>query len=155
VAAPASKVGLASRRLANKVNIPLLAVDRVDSLVICDRLRQVVHNPAIVVSTLLLDTAERLRRLPDDHGIASPPKALDLAFDAQSTLIGSEGGVVAGALLDPPVAARDRLPVPTTAAAGEIRRVIQPISLASHERPSFWLVMSRPAPTPMWMRAAT
>jgi purine catabolism regulator len=155
VAAPASKVGLASRRLANKVSIPLLAVDRVDSLVICDRLRQVVHSPAIVVSTLLLDTAERLRRLPDDQGITGALKALDMAFDAQSTLLGSEGGVVAGAQLDPPVAARDRLPVPTTASAGQIRRVIQPISMASRERPSFWLIMSREAPTPMWMRAAT
>lgn len=154
VVASASPIGVATGRLANKLRIPLLSLPAGDALAVCDRIREVVLAPGAGVSRLIMGSLDALRRASDSTGVVGALQALTELMDAPASLVGLEGGVVAGDLLDPPLAERDRLPVPITGRLGTVTQVIHPISLAPRENPSFWIVMRRDNATDVWTATA-
>jgi hypothetical protein len=102
----------------------------------------------------LLEATKGLRRITDSRAIGDALAMLDDVFDGHTSLVGSEGGLVAGAAIEPPLTERDRIAVQIGSSAGAVQRLIQPIVLVSGEPPSFWLVLSRRSPTQMWAEAA-
>lgn len=153
VARPGMEIGLAPRRLANRLDIPLVTIDR-DTLVIADALREVIAEPERNLAALVVDAVTGLGRISARDGVAGVLRVIDTVLDATSSLVGIEGGVIAGHLLDPPLALRDRIPVFSLMVNNHVVRAIHPIALAINEEPSFWLVTERAAATAFWRRAA-
>jgi hypothetical protein len=149
-----SPIGLATTRLANKLRTPLLSISAGDALGLCDTIREVVLTPTAAVSRIIVGSLETLRRATDSGGVPGALDALAPLLDASASLIGIEGAVVAGSPLDPPLAERDRLPVPMTSRMDGTTQVVHPISLAPRENPSFWLVLRRQDATDVWSRTA-
>lgn len=154
VVAVASPIGVATARLANKLRIPLVALPVGDALSVCDQIREIVLTPGGGLSRLLMGSLDALRRSTDSSGIVGALNAVTELLDASAALVGLEGSVVAGMPLDPPLANRDRLPVPMTGQLGRVVQVTHPIILAPREKPSFWLVVRRGDATAMWTEAA-
>ncbi|MBU2694467.1 CdaR family transcriptional regulator [Pimelobacter sp. 30-1] len=146
-------ISLASCRLADKLGVPLLTVDG-DLLQLADGLREIVHAPDRVMSALVIDGVHRLSRVSPAQGLPGLLEALGETLGADATLIGAEGSLVAGAPLATPVEDRDRLPVPMGRHHHDRYRLVHPITLASGEAPSFWLVVETAAPTTVWTGAA-
>ncbi len=149
-----SPIGLATTRLANKLRTPLLSIPGGDALGLCDTIREVVLSPTAAVSRIIVSSLETLRRATDSGGVPGALDALAPLLDASASLIGIEGAVVAGSPLDPPLAERDRLPVPMKSQLDGRTQVVHPISLAPRENPSFWLVLRRRDATEVWSRTA-
>jgi PucR-like helix-turn-helix protein/diguanylate cyclase with GGDEF domain len=152
--APASALGLATGRLANKLRLPLLTLPAGNPLTLCDALRQQVLAPQLFVTRVVLESMEALRQGTDADGVPGALKAVTKLLDTPASLVGMEGGVVAGEELDPPLTEHDRLPVPMSGRLDGITQVVQPISLAPRERPSFWLVVRRADATDIWTSTA-
>ncbi|WP_255953847.1 helix-turn-helix domain-containing protein [Streptomyces odontomachi] len=150
---PATEIGLASRRLSDKLGIALVTVDG-ELAILCDQLREQIHAPTRHLAGLLMDLIDRLGHLSPKQGAESVLHALDAVLDSRSSLIGFEGGALAGVELDPPLPDGDRLPVQTTRSVGDAVRIAQPIALVPGEQPTFWIVTERTAPTAMWLRVA-
>ncbi len=150
---PASEVGLASRRLADKLALPLVTASAA-VLELADGLREVVEAPNRVLAGMVIDAAERLARVSPQQGVPGYLRSVETSLTGTASLVGTEGATVAGAELHPPLDAHDRLPVATTTRQGHLVRMVQPIALAGGEQPSFWLVLEADAPTPAWERAA-
>jgi hypothetical protein len=150
---PAREVGIASRRLAEKLALPLV-VTPASVLELADALRDVVEAPTRVLARMVIDATERLAKVSAQQGVAGCLRAVEESLTATATLLGAEGGTVAGPDLEPPLSSHDRLPVVTSTRDGHLVRVIQPITLAGGEQPSFWVVVGAEAPTPAWERAA-
>lgn len=151
---PASALGLATGRLANKLRLPLLTMPAGNPLTLCDALRQQVLAPQLFVTRVMLESMEALRLGTDSDGIPGALTAVARLLDTPASLVGMEGGVVAGAALDPPLPERDRLPVSMSGRLDGLTQVVQPISLAPMERPSFWLVVRRTDATDIWTSTA-
>jgi hypothetical protein len=151
---PASALGLATGRLANKLQLPLLTMPAGDPLTICDALRQHVLAPQLFVTRVVLESMEALRHGTDADGVPGALKAVTKLLDTPASLVGMEGGVVVGDRLDPPLAEHDRLPVPMSGRFDGVTQVVQPISLAPKEQPSFWLVVRRTDATDIWTSTA-
>lgn len=151
---PGAPVGLASKRLATKLGLPLVTFDG-DTAAIADELREQVQAPDRYLAKLVMQLVDRLGRVSGRSGVAGLLEALDLALDAHSSLVGFEGGVISGAELDPPLEALDRIPVQSTHALGDHLRMIQPVSMVAGEAPTFWLITERESPTRVWQRAAS
>lgn len=150
---PSREVGLASRRLAEKISLPLV-VTSATVLDLADALRDVVEAPDRVLARTVIEATELLAKVSAQQGVPGCLRAVEASLSGHATLLGAEGGTVAGPDLDPPLDAHDRLPVVTIARTGHTLRVVQPLTLAGGEPPSFWLVLEADAPTPAWERAA-
>jgi hypothetical protein len=151
---PATPLGLATGRLANKLGLPLLTMPDSDPLAVCDALRQQVNAPQVFVTRVLLEAIEALRQGTDSKGVNGALAALSALLDTPASLVGMEGGIVAGNELVPPLTEHDRLPVPMTGQLDGVTQVVHPISLAPRERPSFWLVVRRRDATDIWASTA-
>lgn len=152
--APAHQAGVASIRLANKYGIVLAQVDG-PVLELADDLREVIGAPQRTIARLVLEAVERLGRVPARQGMQGLLDVLEVTLDSSASLVGLEGEVVLGAALDPPLIAKDRVAVQVSRAEGDVTRLVQPVTLASGEPPSFWLVVEAASPTTMWEQAAT
>ncbi len=152
--APASALGLATGRLANKLELPIMTMRSGDTLSICDALRQQVLTPQLFVTRVLLESMEALRQGADADGVPGALKAVTTILETSASLVGMEGRVVAGEELEPPLAAHDRLPVAMRGRLDDLTQVVHPISLAPRERPSFWLVVRRRDATDVWASTA-
>src|ERR1035437_7182593 len=150
----APTLGLAAGRLANKLRLPLLTMPGGDPLAVCDVLRQQVLAPQIFVTRVVLESMEALRKGTDSAGVAGALSALAQLLDTLGCGWGREGGITAGYELAPPLTEHDRLPVRMTERLDGVTQVVQPISLAPKERPSFWLVVRRTDATDIWTRTA-
>lgn len=150
VVGPTAEIGLASKRLANKCAIALIMIEG-DTLVVADTMRSFVQSPSLVLARMLMETIEGLGRVSRAQGIQGSLSVLDQTLESRATLVGLEGGVIAGEDLSPQLEQRDRLPVQTTVKIGHRVRIVQPISLARGEKPTFWLVCERESPTAMWL----
>ncbi|MTD12908.1 hypothetical protein GIS00_02975 [Nakamurella sp. YIM 132087] len=139
VVAPAQPIGLSAGRLADKLGLALVRIDG-DVLEVADGMRDLVEAPLRTVARLLLEALDAVART--GPGIADVLGTLDRALAARSSLVGSEGEVVAGAPLDPPVPGRDRLAVPVRSTTGTGTLVVQPVPPARGEQPAFWLVLT-------------
>ncbi len=155
VVAPSSTIGVATARLANKVTTPLLSVADGDVLTLCDSIREIVLTPQAYVSQMIVGSLETLRKATDAAGVSGALSAVAELLACTASLVGVEGGVVAGHELDPPLVDRDRIPVPMQTRSGTLTQVVHPISLAPRERPSFWLVLRRLDATETWTGIAT
>ncbi len=150
---PAHEPGLASCRLANKHGIVLATVsDAV--LELADDLREIVEASTRVISRLYVDAVERLGRVSPGQGVVGSLQALDGTLESSSRLVGFEGDVLVGPPLDDALDPKDRVSAQVTRHDGTRSRLVQPVTLASGEQPSFWLVVERESPTPMWQSAA-
>ncbi|MDR5699326.1 PucR family transcriptional regulator [Agromyces aerolatus] len=153
VARPGSEVGLAPRRLSKRLALPLATIDT-DTFVLADVLRTVVTEPDRKLAELTISAVSALNRVSARDGIEGALRAVDATLDATSSVVGIEGGVIAGAQLVAPLPARDRLHVYTMTTAEHVARAVQPVTLALNEAPSFWLVTERSTPTAYWRKAA-
>ncbi|MDQ6525359.1 helix-turn-helix domain-containing protein [Nocardioides sp. LHD-245] len=154
VVRPASDIGLASRRLANKVAVPLVVIDA-DPVLLADGLREQVLAPARTLAEQVINLVERLGRVTERQGVEGLLATIDGCLDAATSLVGYDGVVLVGEPLDDPLPEADRLPVQTTGVVGDRAAVIQPVALAAGEAPTFWLVTQRRSPTSAWRRAAS
>jgi hypothetical protein len=152
--APTKAVAVATTRLANKFQLPLLVLPHGDPLTLTDALRRVVRAPFLVRSDVLLEAVGRLRRISIAGGLKPALDALATSLGGQTALVGVEGTVVAGDPVAAPEDTRDLLEVPMAARDGEHIRLAQPISLAPRERPTLWLVVRLHAPTAAWQVVA-
>lgn len=153
VARPGIEVGLAPRRLSKRLALPLAIIDT-DTFVLADVLREIVTQPDRKLAELAIAAISALNRVSARDGIEGALRAVDATLDATSSVVGIEGGVIAGAELSAPLPARDRLPVYTAMTEDHVTRAVQPVTLALNEPPSFWLVTERATPTAFWLRAA-
>lgn len=154
VVSPAHEIGLSARRLADKLSTALVVTD--DYLLeLADDIREVVEAPLRLLATTVVDAVDRFGRISPNQGVPELLGIVDDTLAASASLIGLEGEVVAGPPLDPPIARRDRVTVPVRTRIESIVRLVQPVTLARGERPTFWLVLSREAPTPAWEEAAS
>jgi hypothetical protein len=151
---PAHEVGVASIRLADKYGIVLAQIDGA-VLELADDLREVIGAPQRTITRLALEAVERLGRVSAQQGVQGSLAVLDATLNSSSSLVGLEGEVVQGAVLDPHLDPKDRVTVQVIRREGDLTRLVQPVSLASGEPPSFWLVVEALSPTPMWEQAAT
>jgi purine catabolism regulator len=154
VVRPAQEVGLSSRRLADKVGIALVVVDD-DILELADEIREVVEAPTRIMSRAIVEAVDRLARVSSSQGVPACLDAVDGTLNSASTLVGLEGEVIAGAELEPPLSPKDRITVPATTVIGERVRLVQPVTLARGERPTFWLVVQGTSPTRAWEEVAS
>ena len=154
VISPSVAIGVATARLANKLQVPVIVQEGVDPLHLGDQLRTVALAPRLLTSTVIIQSLPALRNAGDSGGVAGVLEAIEDLLQASTTLVGSEGAVVAGAALEPPLADRSRLPVPLKERNEGLGQVTQPISLAPRERPSFWLVARRRDATESWLSTA-
>ncbi len=153
VARPRLDIGLAPRRLANRLGLPLVEIDG-DTFVVTDALREIIAEPERNLAALVVQAVHGLGAVKAREGVAGTLRVIDAVLDASSSLVGIEGGVIAGHQLDPPLAMRDRIPVISFLVIDHTARSVHPIALALDEEPSFWLVTERTAPTDSWRRAA-
>ncbi|MDQ1665690.1 MAG: hypothetical protein QOH75_1721 [Actinomycetota bacterium] len=151
---PSARVALATTRLANKFQLPLIVMPEGDPLVVCDALRRVVRAPFMVRGDVLLQAVARLRRTASTGGLPATLQALVETLGGPTALVGLEGTVVAGDPVAAPGDTHDLLEVPMAARSGEYVRLAQPISLAPRERPTFWLVCLLHNPTTAWQTVA-
>ena len=149
VVRPGHEIGLSSRRLADKVGIALVVVDD-DILELADQIREVVEAPTRIMSRAIVEAVDRLARVSSSQGVTACLDAVDSTLNSVSTLVGLEGEVIAGAELEPSLGARDRITVPVTTVVGDRVRLVQPVTLARGERPTFWLVVQGTSPTRAW-----
>jgi purine catabolism regulator len=154
VVRPSQEIGLSSRRLADKVGIALVVVDD-DILELADEIREVVEAPTRIMSRAIVEAVDRLARVSPSQGVPACLDAVDGTLNSASTLVGLEGEVIAGAELDPPLSAKDRITVPMTTVIGDRVRLVQPVTLARGERPTFWLVVQGTSPTRAWEEVAS
>jgi purine catabolism regulator len=154
VVSPAGPIGLSNRRLADKLSIALIELAG-SVLHLADALREHVQAPARSMSKAIVEAVERLGKVSQLQGVTGSLGALDATLGSTSTLIGLEGEVVFGPTLDPAVEKHDRLTAPVRASVDDRLRVVQPITLAVGERPTFWLVVESRSPTPAWEQTAT
>jgi hypothetical protein len=154
VVRPGQEIGLSSRRLADKVGIALVVVDD-DILELADEIREVVEAPTRIMSRSIVEAVDRLARVSPSQGVPACLGAVDGTLNSASTLVGLEGEVIAGAELDPPLSPKDRITVPMTTVIGDRVRLVQPVTLARGERPTFWLVVQGTSPTRAWEEVAS
>lgn len=154
VISPRVTFGLATARLANKLGLPVVVLNGADPLRLGDQLRSVTLAPQLLTSTIIIKSLSALRSAPETGGASALLDSIAALLQASVTLVGSEGAVVAGAALDPPLPERSRLPVALKERNDDLGQVTQPISLAPRERPSFWLVARRPDATESWLSTA-
>ncbi len=154
VVTPAHEVGLSARRLADKLSVGLVVTT--DYLLeLADAIREVVEAPRRLLAATIVDAVDRLGRVSAARGVEDLLGVVEDTLHAQATLIGMEGEAVLGRPLEPPVPARDRLPVPVRTADDAVVRLVQPVTLARGEPVTFWLVLSRLSPTRAWEEAAS
>lgn len=153
--APGAPITLATSRLANKYELPLIVVPEGDPLMLSDVLRQIVKAPFMVRSDVLLQAVKALRRTTSTSASGETLKALSEILGGPTALLGAEGAVVVGDPEAAPADTHDLLDVPMAARDGEYVRLAQPISLAPGERPTFWLVCRLHAPTAAWQAVST
>jgi purine catabolism regulator len=153
--APSTRVGVATTRLANKFQVPLVVLPGADPLMLTDALRRVVRAPFLVRSDLVLEAVSRLRRTSGSAGLQQTLQALADTLDGVTALLGVEGTVVAGDPGAAPEDTRDLLGVPMARRSGADVLLTHPISLAPRERPTFWLVCRLHEPTAAWQAVAT
>ncbi|MCW2726820.1 MAG: hypothetical protein JWN35_3741 [Frankiales bacterium] len=152
---PSAPVALATVRLSNKLQLPLVVMRDADALDLADGLRRVVRAPFLVRSDLLLEVVGRLRRTAGSGDLKATLRALSESLGAPTALIGAEGTLVAGEPVAAPEDTHDLLDVRMAAIDGDHVRLAQPISLAPGERPTFWLVCRLQSPTAAWQAVAT
>jgi hypothetical protein len=153
--APSAPLALAATRLANKFQLPLVVMPHGDPLVLSDALRRAVRAPFLVRSDALLQAVRVLRRTSaSGDGLKATLQALSETLGGPTALLGVEGTVMAGDPVAAPDDAHDLLEVPIAARAGAHTRLVQPISLAPRERPTFWLVCRLTDPTAAWQAVA-
>lgn len=150
---PGLDIGLAPRRLANRLGIPLVETD-LDTFIVVDSLREIITEPDRVLAALIVDAVTALSRVNPREGASGMLRVVDSILDATTALVGLEGRTVLGLEIDPPLVAKDRIPVYTIQSLGQTARAIQPVVLAINEAPSFWLVAERDSPTASWRRGA-
>ena len=154
VVSPAHEVGLSARRLADKLSVALVVTH--DSLLeLADAIREVVEAPRRLLATTIVEAVDQLGRVSAAQGVEDLLAVTEQALNARASLIGLEGEVVFGQRLDPPVPTKDMLSVPVKTVLLDTVRMVQPVTLARGERPTFWLVLSRVAPTRAWEEAAS
>ncbi len=153
VVSPPVELGLAARRLADKLSVALVVTaDTVLDLV--DALREAVEAPHRVLAATIVDVVDRLVRVRPSQGIDEMLDIVETSLEAAVSLVGAEGEVAMGSPVEPPIPSRDRLDVSVRSVSGEQVRLVQPVFLASREAPTFWLVLTRQAPTRAWEEAA-
>jgi len=153
VVSPAHVLGLSASRLADKLAVGLIVIE--DYLLeLADEIRELVEAPRRVLAATIVEAVDRLSRVSTQQDVGVLLLVLDEVLSAHTTLAGMEGEVVEGTILDPPLPSRDRLAVPVKTSIGNIVRIVQPVTLARGERPTFWLVLARESPTRGWQEAA-
>jgi len=152
---PAASAPIAAARLANKLGLPFVVSPNLDVLALADTLRRFVRTPFILRADVLLDAVSRLRRTPITRGLTVVLENLSTILEAPTVLMGIDGMVVNGDPAAAPTDPRDLLEVPMVAGNRELVHVIQPITLAARERPTFWLVCLLHSPLPAWQALTT
>lgn len=154
VTRPSLEIRLSPRRLSSRLGLPLVEVDG-DTLTVADELRDLISVPERNLARLILSAVTGMSRLGPQGGAEAMLDVVDSVLDSATSLVGIDGGVVAGAALDRPLTRHERIPVFTFQVDNHLARAVQPIALAGSEEPSFWLVTTKAAPTAFWRRAAT
>ncbi|MBB2505207.1 hypothetical protein H5411_39525, partial [Amycolatopsis echigonensis] len=145
VVSPEQPPGIASCRLADRSGVAL--VETADSVLdLADALRELVEAPQRVLARVIVDAVDKLAHLSPSSGVAGVLDVVRQALGAQVSLIAAEGELLAGDLLSPPLLRKDQVNVQLSTVVGKTHRFTQPVTLASGERPSFWIVAELEAP---------
>ncbi|QOT19928.1 CdaR family transcriptional regulator [Paenarthrobacter sp. YJN-5] len=154
IVSPQGYIGLATRRLANKLSITVIEV-QATVLHLTDSIREVVEAPIRGIARGIVNAVEGLSRVSPQNGVRGFLNALDTALESSSALLGLEGETVFGELSKPFVDEKDRVGAAVWIRGEQNTRLIQPIALALGEAPTFWLVVESQSPTPAWEQTAT
>lgn len=148
----AGQLMLSTRRLAERIGMPLLLLSAGDPVDIAWRLSRQVHDADGVAAQLLAGVLRRLRvPLSRPAGLTA---ILDGELGGTSAVLSSDGAVVAGQPpADLPPGVLDR-PVPQQVAAGDGVLLCAPVFVDDPLRPGLWLVARLPCAHPSWSEAA-
>lgn len=147
---PRSLIALAALRFADKIGLPLVISSGSDPLTVADHVRRAVRDPLAVRSGVLLDVLGVLQQSTAKDGIEGVLVRLSPILNAKVALIGTDGTVLAGTEAGSPPDPGRLLVVPTTIAVDTAVYVTHPLSLASGERPSYWMSARLESPTATW-----
>ncbi|MFV0457589.1 MAG: PucR family transcriptional regulator [Actinomycetales bacterium] len=153
VVSPAIPLSLASRRIANRFDVPLVVIED-DLLDLADALRDEVTAPARTMAAVAVEAIDRLSAVGPQRALPRMLSIIEDLLHAHACLVGFEGQVLGGEPVEPAVAARDRLDVPTRTVLDARVRLVHPVQLAAGEGASFWLVVEHPAPSAGWEQVA-
>ena len=147
-------VGPTALRLANKLGMPLIMIENVDSLQLADEIRRQVRTPFIARSDAILRVTDRFRRFARTGENNQALKILAEELHGRTALLGITGAPVATSEgqtfpIPPDFILRDGLMVEKS---GDSVFVFQPLQLAAGERPSFWLAIEMIAPSESWIQ---
>lgn len=151
---PRSLITLAATRFADKVGIPLIIASTHTPLAVADHIRRVVQTPAMVRSTVLLDSLEVLQGASTKDPVGGVLSRLGPILNADVCVIGADGTLLAGAQRGSPLSTAQLLVVPSIVREGPVVFATQPLSLASGERPTFWISARLDSPTATWQSLA-
>ena len=141
-------MGLAPIRLAKKFSFPLIVISGIDALHLADDLRKIIRAPFVERSDVLLSISHKLRNLSRTDPIESALKVVEISLKCRAALLGPQGALVAsgnGEKFDLPKEI-PLLPVFVQEEFNGTHYLLQPISLAPRENPSFWLAITIESP---------
>ncbi len=144
-----ARMGLAPIRLAKKFSFPLILISDVDALNLADDLRKIIRAPFVARSDALLTVTRQLRNLNRTDPIENALKILESSLKCRAGLLGPEGSVIAsggGDRFELP-SEIPLLPVFVKEEFNGTYYLLQPISLAPRENPSFWLAITLDSPS--------
>jgi len=142
------RMGLAPIRLAKKFSFPLIIISGIDALHLADDLRKIIRAPFVERSDVLLSISHKLRNLSRTDPIESALKVVEISLKCRAALLGPQGALVAsgnGEKFDLPKEI-PLLPVFVQEEFNGTHYLLQPISLAPRENPSFWLAITIESP---------
>jgi purine catabolism regulator len=144
-----------TRRIADRLRLPLLTVAAEDPLHLAWSLLQHVHEPERVGARIIRRVVDRLRA-----SVTSPEhvvSVLESELRARVTLVGPDGTTLVGArqdvATDLALAAALEHPVAQVLARGSEQCVLVPVVVGEPSRPELWILAEVPASPDEWLVA--
>lgn len=142
---------VSTRRLADRLALPTIALTGPDPLALAWRLSQLIDNPALRGWDVLLEGLAEVERAHDDPGALLA--AAERALGGQAALLAADGTILVGAV--PAV----ELPALTGNSAqflpfGNARVSLIPVAVEFGGTPDLWLIHHHDHSHPEWERAA-
>lgn len=148
--------GPTANRLANKLEIPLVSISGVESLKLADDFRRIIRLPFIARSDAVLRVADKFRHLPKNGIIENALKVLAEVLGGQVALLRPDRSILEQS--DKQIfripESLELIEVSLNKNENNQTYLVQPLSLAPRETPSFWLAIVLQAPSSGWVRVS-
>lgn len=144
----ASRLMLSTRRLAERLGMPLLALPDADPVHIAWRVSRHVHDPERFSAVMLPRVLRRLRT-----PVTKPDELITMInteLGASSALLSSDGAVVAGDRPDALPPALFERPVPQAIDVVDGHLLCAPVFVEDVRRPELWLIARIPSSHQYW-----